>query len=184
MVQLVSQLLCPLAKGKRTKLLTKCLPFKWDYIPLSLIELAFMYQLSCPSPLLPQYHLIYKFLSWEKTSITIVLSLPLVPSLPSPSIIYLFFQNYNWPTKNIWEICVNKNSRGGWLGLGMGKSQDQVGIQCILFQIYPSCDSVKRGEGLTKAWTCNGTFVLEFEHFLKTGGRVGGQPKSNKTFLN
>ena len=26
------------------------------------------------------------------------------------------------------------------------------------------------GEGLTKASTCNGTFVLEFKHFLKTGG--------------
>ena len=34
----------------------------------------------------------------------------------------------------------------GWLiGARMGKSQDQVGIQCILFQIYPSCNSVKGG---------------------------------------
>ena len=38
LVQLVSQLLCPLAKEKRTKLLAKCLLFKWDNIPLSLIE--------------------------------------------------------------------------------------------------------------------------------------------------
>ena len=53
LVQLVSQLLCPLAKGKRTKLLTKCLPFKWDYIPLSLIELALTYQFCCPAPFLP-----------------------------------------------------------------------------------------------------------------------------------
>ena len=42
-VQLLSQFCCPLAKGKRTKLFTKCCPFKWDYIPLSLVELAFTY---------------------------------------------------------------------------------------------------------------------------------------------
>ena len=41
------------------KLPTKCLPFKWDYIPLSLIELASTNQFSCPSPLLLQYHLIF-----------------------------------------------------------------------------------------------------------------------------
>ena len=63
----------------------------------------------------------------------------------------------------------------GWLiGAWDGKSQDEVGIQCIIFQFCPSCklfcNSVKRGEGLTKASTCNGTFVLEFEHFIKTGG--------------
>ena len=39
---------------------TNCLPFKWDYISLSLIKLALKNQFSCPSPLLPQYHLIYK----------------------------------------------------------------------------------------------------------------------------
>ena len=55
-----SQLFCPLAKRKRTKLLTKCLPFKWNCIPLSLIELAFTNQFSCPFSFLPQYHLIYK----------------------------------------------------------------------------------------------------------------------------
>ena len=60
---LVSQLLCPLAK-KRKKVASKCLPFKWGYIPLSLIELVSTNQFSCPSPLLPQYHLIYKTLSW------------------------------------------------------------------------------------------------------------------------
>ena len=54
---------------KEKKLSTKCLPFKWNYIPLSLIELVSTYQISCPSPLLPQNHLIYKTLSWDKTNI-------------------------------------------------------------------------------------------------------------------
>ena len=89
------------------------------------------------------------------------------------------------------NLCVRnmcQQQLKGWLiGACDGKSQDQVGIQCILFQFYPSCklfcNSVKQGKGLTKALTCNRTFVLEFEDFLKTGGRVGGQPKFNKTFF-
>ena len=38
---------------KENKVIQKCLPFKWDYIPLSLVELEFTYQVCCPSPLLP-----------------------------------------------------------------------------------------------------------------------------------
>ena len=73
-----------------------------------------------------------------------------------------------------------------WLiGSWDGKSQNEVGIWCIILQFCPSCklfcNSVQWGEGLTKASTCNGTFVLEFEHFIRTGGE-DGQPKSNKTF--
>ena len=72
----------------------------------------------------------------------------------------------------------------GWLiGAWDGKCQNQVEIQCVLFQFYPNCklfcDSVKQVKGLTKALLCNRTFVLEFEHFLETGGRVCGQPKFN-----
>ena len=63
----------------------------------------------------------------------------------------------------------------GWLIEAWdGKSQDQVGIQYMLYQFNPSCklfcNSVKQGEGLTKSLTGNNTFVLQFEHFLKTGG--------------
>ena len=50
LVQIVSQLCCPLAKQKRTKLFTKCLPSKWDYILLSLVELSFTYQFCFLSP--------------------------------------------------------------------------------------------------------------------------------------
>ena len=35
------------------------------------IELASTNRFSCPSPLLPQYHLIYKTLSWDKTNIKV-----------------------------------------------------------------------------------------------------------------
>ena len=81
---------------------------------------------------------------------------------------------------------MSTKTQGGLIGAWDGKCQDQVGVQCIQFQFYPSCklffDSVKLGEGLTNASTCNGTFVLEFAHFLKTGGRVGGQQKSTTTF--
>ena len=34
-------------------LFTKCLAFKWDLIPLSLVEVTFTYQFCCSSPLLP-----------------------------------------------------------------------------------------------------------------------------------
>jgi hypothetical protein len=40
----------------------------------------------------------------------------------------------------------------------MGISHDQVGIQCILFQIAPSCDFVKRAQRLTKALRSNDQF--------------------------
>ena len=73
----------------------------------------------------------------------------------------------------------------GWLIWSWdGKNQDQVGIQCISFQLYPPANYFtilwNGGEGLTKASTCNSTCVLKFEHFLKTGRRLGGQQKSNK----
>ena len=50
-----------LRERQEKKLPTKCLPFKWDYIPLSLIELASTNQFSCPSPLLPQYHIMRQY---------------------------------------------------------------------------------------------------------------------------
>ena len=80
------------------------------------------------------------------------------------------------------NMCQQK-LRGWLIEAWDGKSQDQVGIQCILFHICFSCDSVKRGEQLTKAWIINGNFVLEFEHFLNTGRGGGGQPKSKYIFL-
>ena len=77
----------------------------------------------------------------------------------------------------------------GWLIRSWdGKSQDEFGIQCISFQLYPPANYFtilwNGGEGLTKASTCNSTCVLKFEHFLKTGRRLGGQQKSNKKNLN
>ena len=71
------------------------------------------------------------------------------------------------------NICPQKLK--GWLiGACDGKSQNEVGIQCIIFQLCLSfklfSNSVKWGEGLTKALNCNGIFVPEFEHFKKTGG--------------
>ena len=38
------------SERKKKKLPPKCLPFKWDYIQLSLNELASTNQFSCPSP--------------------------------------------------------------------------------------------------------------------------------------
>ena len=59
------------SKRKEKKLPTKCLLFKWDYIPLSLIELVSTNQFSCPSPFLPQYYLIYITLCWDETIIKV-----------------------------------------------------------------------------------------------------------------
>ena len=49
----------------------------------------------------------------------------------------------------------------------MGKVKIKLGY------IYINCDSVKRGEGLTKAYIFNGTFELEFEHFQEKEEGVG-----------
>ena len=46
------------------------------------------------------------------------------------------------------KVCVNKKTKGWLIGAWNGKGQAQVGFQCILSQLYPSCklfcDSVKR----------------------------------------
>ena len=81
-------------------------------------------------------------------------------------------------------MCQQKTK--GWLiGAWDGKVKIKLGSSVFYSgQFYPSykllCDYVKRGEGLNKASICNGTFVLEFEHFLKS---VVGQPKCNTTIF-
>ena len=134
------------------------------------MELAFTNQFSCPSPLLPQYYFIFKPLSWDKTNITTILSLPLVPSLPSASINYIFFQNYNLPTKNIWEICVNKNSRGGKLGLGMGKCQDKVGIQVFYSKFIQAAILWNGGRSWSNPELVMALLCLNLNIFLRQGG--------------